>query len=139
MKHTERESERHNGAGEAPAASTISPDLDKILERILTKVPPILSLPKAGQKCPYTGKPRTFLAELVAPCERNGFKPPVKAIYKKSHRHAQRGVWLIPAENLFRYLLGLSEGSVQVFMDTREERTRNQGSSTASTTHERHQ
>jgi hypothetical protein len=129
--NTNRESEHINDLGKAPAAA-ISPDLDKVLEGILAKVPPLLSLPKAGQKCPYTTKSRTFLVELVAPCERNGFKPPVKAIYKKSHRHAQRGTWLIPSENLFRYLLGLAEDSVRVFINTREERTHSQGSHTDS-------
>ena len=116
-----------NQAGEVRAGANTS-DLDKLLERILAKVPPLISLPKAGQKCPYTTKPRTFLVELVAPCERNGFKPPVKAIYKKSHRHAQRGTWLIPTENLFRYLLGLAEDSAQLFIETHNERTQDQRS-----------
>ena len=108
-------------------------DVEQLLERVLTKVPPIIGLPKAGQKCPYTGKPRTFLVELIVPCERNGFKPPVKAIYKKAHRHAQRGIWLIPSENLFRYLLGLAEDSAQVFVETRKERAQGRGRANAMT------
>ncbi len=71
------------------------------------KVPPILRLPKAGTRCHYTGLSRTSLSELVTPTARNGGKPPVRAICQRAHRHAQRGIWLIPAETLFRYLLRL--------------------------------
>jgi hypothetical protein len=63
------------------------------------------------------------MMELIAPGERNNSKPPVKAIYKKSHKHAQRGQWLIPAENLFRYLLGLAAQSNETFVETAQART----------------
>lgn len=55
------------------------------------------------------------MVELVAPTKRNGGKPPVKAIYHKTNRYAQRGTWLIPSENLFRVLLTQAENSVQDF------------------------
>jgi hypothetical protein len=60
--------------------------------------------------------------ELIAPCQRNDFKPPVKAIYRRSHKHAVRGRWLIPAEPLFRYLLSLSEDSAAVYQHLAQER-----------------
>ena len=126
VQNSNREVEQINDAGEATPIASQS-DQERVLEHILARVPPVISLPKAGQKCPYTTKPRTFLVELIAPCKRNGFKPPVKAIYKKAHRHAQRGIWLIPSENLFRYLLDLAQGSAQVFNETREERTQGPG------------
>lgn len=93
----------------APAGVHGAEELEAQLARILARVPPILKLPKPKQRCFYCNQSRTGLRELVAPCERNGFKPPVKAIYRRSHKHAVRGQWLIPAENLFRYLLGLAE------------------------------
>lgn len=84
------------------------------LARILAKVPPILRLPKAGTRCPYTQLSRTGLSELVTPTRRNGGKPPVQARYQRAHRYAVRGVWLIPAEPLFRYLLGPGTQSVGI-------------------------
>lgn len=88
------------------------------LERILARVPPLITLPRPKERCPFSSKSRTGLLELVAPCERNNFKPPVRAIYKRAHKFAQRGQWLIPSENLFRYLLGLTETSTEEFLKT---------------------
>jgi hypothetical protein len=99
-----------------PAAG--ADEIEVQLERILARVPPLLTLPKPKARCPYTNKSRTGLVELVAPCERNNFKPPVRAIYKRAHKYAQRGQWLIPAENLFRYLLGLAETSTDEYLAT---------------------
>jgi hypothetical protein len=106
----------------APVAKTGADDLESQLARILARVPPIITLPKPKQKCPFTGQSRTSLLELVAPCERNGHKPPVRAIYRRSHKHAVRGRWLVPAENLFRHLLGLSEGSNDAYLKLAAER-----------------
>lgn len=97
-------------------------DLEAQLARILARVPPIITLPKPKQKCPYTAQSRTALLELVAPGERNGHKPPVRAIYRRSHKHAVRGRWLIPAENLFRYLLSLEADSVAAYSQLAAER-----------------
>lgn len=80
--------------------------LEAQLARILSTVPPFLRLPKAGTRCPYTQLSRTSLSELITPTLRNGGKPPVQAQCLRAHRHAVRGVWLIPAESLFRHLLG---------------------------------
>ena len=100
------------------------------LARVLTKVPPILRLPKTGTRCPYTQLSRTGLSELVSPTLRNGGKPPVQARCQRAHRHAVRGVWLIPAEALFRYLLGLgtqptgfSQAASRFGIDDGDERT----------------
>lgn len=103
--------EASSGKNNEPAGT-----LEQQLERVLTKVPPIIRLPKAKGRCPYTGRSRTGLLELVAPCARNNFKPPVKAIYRRAHKFAQRGQWLIPAENLFRHLLGLAEHSTDDYL-----------------------
>jgi hypothetical protein len=97
-------------------------EVDRQLERVLARVPPIITLPKPKTRCPYTGRARTGLLELIAPCERNNFHPPVKAIYRRAHKYAQRGQWLIPAENLFRYLFGLAEHSTEDYLDTAKTR-----------------
>ena len=89
--------------------------LEAQLARILAKVPPILRLPPPGTRCPFSQLSRTGLSELVTPTARNGGKPPVQAIYQRAHKYAQRGVWLIPAENLFRYLLNLGTSSVEEY------------------------
>jgi hypothetical protein len=101
----------------ASAPDKLPPDLEEHLERILSRVPPFFSLPKPKTRCPYTSESRTGLVELITPCERNRFNPPVKAIYKKSHKHAQRGRWLIPSENIFRYLLSLEGSSVGSYLE----------------------
>lgn len=106
----------------APVVTQGADDLEAQLARILARVPPIITLPKPKQKCPYTAQSRTSLLELVAPCERNGHKPPVRAIYRRSHKHAVRGRWLIPAENLFRYLLSLEADSVAAYSQLAAER-----------------
>jgi hypothetical protein len=105
---------------------TDSPFADRSLEdqltRILARVPPLITLPLPGKRCPYTGESRTSLSELIAPCSRNGLKPAVKAIYKRSHKHATRGKWLIPSENLFRYLLALADNSTGTYLELSKER-----------------
>jgi hypothetical protein len=103
-------------------------DIQAALDRILARVPPILTLPRAKERCPWTGQSRTSLLELIAPCERNGFKPCVQAIYCRSHKHAVRGRWLIPAENLFRHLLSLSENSIETYLRVAQDRRNNKGS-----------
>ena len=102
-------------------------ELEAQVQRILARVPPLLTLPRPKTRCEFTGQSRTSLLELVAPCERNGNKPPVRAIYRRSHKHAVRGRWLIPAENLFHYLLGLSEGSNDSYLKLAAERKQKRG------------
>lgn len=89
--------------------------LEEQLARSLANVPSFIRLPQAGTRCPHTQLSRTALNELVAPTKRNAGKPPVQAVYQRAHRYAQRGTWLIPSENLFRYLLGLSSSSMEEY------------------------
>ena len=110
-----------NAGAENEAIAACDPTLglpgpESELERILARVPPIFRLPPPKARCPYSGLSRTGLLELIAPCERNGFKPPVRAIYRKSHRFAQRGVWQILAEPLFRHLLSAAEHSAEDYI-----------------------
>ena len=94
---------------ETPQPASADFGREEQLERILARVPPFLRLPAQGSRCPYTQLCRTAMLDLVARSKRNGNRPPVRANYLRAHRYAQRGVWLIPAENLFRYLLGLMD------------------------------
>lgn len=114
---TATEASAKNGLGPAtvPVVPSGADGLEAQLARILARVPPIITLPKAKQKCPFTGQSRTSLLELVAPGDRNGHKPPVRAIYRRSHKYAVRGKWLIISESLFRHLLSLEAGSVEAY------------------------
>lgn len=60
--------------------------------------------------------------ECVAPSARNEFRPAVKAIYRKSRRGAQRGIWLIPSRNLFAHLLSLEANACEEFLATSKAR-----------------
>ena len=91
-------------------------NLEAQLAQILSTVPPIIRLPAPGKRCRYTQLSRSAMAELIAPTRRNNRRPPVRAAYHRAHQHAQRGVWLIPAENLFRYLLALMDSSVEDYL-----------------------
>jgi hypothetical protein len=127
METTQIRDAEGNGGGFTESFATPNPtaepsELEQQLARILARVPPLITLPKPKARCRYTGESRTGLVELIAPCERNGFKPPVKAIYKRAHKYAQRGQWLIPAENLFRHLLGLAEHSTEDYLQTAKAR-----------------
>jgi hypothetical protein len=67
------------------------------------KLPVWIRLPRPGDRCPFTGLSRSFLAELVRPCERNGYKPPVEA--KKIDRNgSNRGVLLVNLKSLLDYI-----------------------------------
>ncbi|MHB8521849.1 MAG: hypothetical protein ACYDH9_13950 [Limisphaerales bacterium] len=112
-----------SAGGEQPSsAEGNTPAFEQELGRILARVPPLIRLPKPKGRCPWTGESRTGLLELIAPGPRNGGKPVVRAIYKRGHKHAQRGVWLIPAEGLFRYLLGLGAETLAEVDAAKEER-----------------
>ena len=106
----------------APAALTGADDLEGQLDRILARVPPIITLPKPKQKCPFTGLSRSCFLTLIAPCDRNEHRPPVRAIYRRSHKHAVRGKWMVPSECVFRYLLSLEAGSVETYSKLAAER-----------------
>lgn len=62
-----------------------------------------LRLPRPGSRCPVSNLGRSTLAELVRPCPRNGYRPPVEARLLK-RRDARRGVLLISRESLLGYL-----------------------------------
>ncbi|MCC6414604.1 MAG: hypothetical protein IT582_01670 [Opitutaceae bacterium] len=62
-----------------------------------------LRLPRPGTRCPVSGLSRSTLAELVRPCERNDYRPPVPARVLK-RKGSVRGVLLIPRHDLLAYL-----------------------------------
>jgi hypothetical protein len=62
-----------------------------------------LRLPRPSSRCPVSNLSRSTLAELVRPCPRNGYRPPVEARLLK-RRDARRGVLLISRESLLGYL-----------------------------------
>ena len=62
-----------------------------------------LRLPRPGSRCPVTNLSRSTLNELVRPCPRNGYAPPVEARLLK-RLDSRRGVVLISRESLLRYL-----------------------------------
>lgn len=72
----------------------------QVQSRIL---PGFVRLPRAGQRCPYTGLSRTTLFELTVPCTRNGYRPPV-AGYQLRSKGAQRGIRLIRLADLYKYI-----------------------------------
>lgn len=65
-----------------------------------------LRLPRPGDRCPISGLSRSTLSELVRPCARNNFAPPVAARLLK-RRDARRGVLLVSRESLLGYLSDL--------------------------------
>ena len=90
-----------------PRSRTVEALPEEVLEEILRRVPPIIRLPRPGTRCPFTGLSRTGLTEIIAPCKRNGYKPPVPVSPHKRNERVHRGVYLIPAARLFRYLLAV--------------------------------
>ena len=65
-----------------------------------------LRLPRPGARCPVSGLSRSSLAELVRPCARNNYRPPVDAKVLK-RRGAARGMLLISRESLLAFLADL--------------------------------
>lgn len=62
-----------------------------------------LRLPRPGELCPVSGLSRSTLAELVRPCPRNNFTPPVDSRLIKRPGTA-RGVLLIKRESLLAFI-----------------------------------
>ena len=60
-------------------------------------------LPSPRTRCAITGLSRSSMAELVRPCMRNNWQPPVDAVLLKK-RHANRGCLLINKASLLAYL-----------------------------------
>jgi hypothetical protein len=67
------------------------------------KIPVWIRLPRPGDRCPFTGLSRSFLAELVRPCDRNNQKPPVAA-KKIDRKGSNRGVILVNLKSLLDYI-----------------------------------
>ena len=65
-----------------------------------------IRLPRPGERCPISGLSRSTLVELVRPCERNGFNPPVKARHLR-RKGTQRGVVLVEVASYRDYLAAL--------------------------------
>ena len=62
-----------------------------------------IRLPRPGTRCPVSGLSRSSLAELVRPCPRNDYRPPVEARVLK-RRGAMRGVLLVSRAALLAYI-----------------------------------
>ncbi len=77
--------------------------MQTILEQRDIPRPEYLRLPRPGARCALTGLSRSTLAELVVPCDANGFKPPVKSLVVKK-RGAVRGIRLINFDSLLDHL-----------------------------------
>lgn len=106
-----------------PAASAFEAAFEARLAEMLKGVPPFIRLPKPGERCPFTSLSRGAFYELVAPSERNRFRPAVRATYRKARRLARRGIWIVPSANLFRHLLALEADSVERFVEDSQART----------------
>lgn len=107
-----------NGQPTRPADSAF----EQRLAEMLKDVPPFIRLPKPGARCQFTQLSRGAFYELIAPSERNEFRPAVRAIYRKARRGARRGIWLVPASNLVRHLLTLEADSSERFLADSQER-----------------
>jgi hypothetical protein len=64
--------------------------------------PEWIRVPVKG-RCPYTGLSRSTLYTLIAPCEANGHKPPVRSVSLR-RRGNTTGVRLIHLQSLLDYL-----------------------------------
>lgn len=62
-----------------------------------------LRLPRPGSRCPVSGLSRSTLAELVRPCPRNDYAPPVESRLLK-RKGAARGVLLINRASLLSFI-----------------------------------
>lgn len=89
---------------------------------MLKGVPPFIRLPKPGARCEITQLSRGAFYELIAPSERNDFRPAVKAVYRKARRGARRGIWLVPSDRLLRHLLMLESDSAARFIEDSQAR-----------------
>jgi hypothetical protein len=92
------------------------------VDQAIAGLPPLIRLPKPGQRCPYTGLSRTGMTELISPGKRNNNQPPVSAIHRRSHARAKRGIWQIPTRNLFRHLLDQRKNTAQSYAEMKEAR-----------------
>jgi hypothetical protein len=59
-------------------------------------------IPKNGER--LLSLSRSSIYKLITPCADNGFKPPVRSITVKTHRHNVRGRRLVHMPSLVTYL-----------------------------------
>ena len=85
----------------APQLTPPAPHLEKSGRPVYDQT--WIRLPRAGTKCEVSGLSRSTLAELVRPCERNGFRPPVEARMLR-RKGSSRGVLLINRAALLEFL-----------------------------------
>jgi hypothetical protein len=79
--------------------------LSSVRQELNRSIQPIfIRLPAPKSRCPYTGLSRSALADLCVPSKANQFKPPVKSIAPKKHKHAKRAARLIDFESLVTWL-----------------------------------
>lgn len=62
-----------------------------------------LRLPPPGGRCPVVPLSRSTLSELVRPCARNNYNPPVEARVLRQ-KGARRGILLISRSSLLAYI-----------------------------------
>jgi len=110
-----------NGANGQPSRPA-DRAFEQRLAEMLRGVPPFIRLPKPGTRCQFTQLSRGAFYELIAPSDRNEFRPAVKAIYRKARRGARRGIWIVPADRLLRHLLALEVDSSERFLADSQER-----------------
>ena len=65
--------------------------------------PETIRLPRAGERCPYSGLSRSALNALVLPTAANGYRPPVRSSVLRQ-RGATTGIRLIFYQSLIDYI-----------------------------------
>ena len=79
----------------------------KIPARAVSVKPALLEfirLPAPKERCPLTGLSRGALNDLILPCPKNGFNPPVKSFCIRQ-RGAKTGIRIIDFQSLRRFIL----------------------------------
>lgn len=71
-----------------------------------------LRLPKAKERDPLFGLSRSFICNLVLPCQENRYRPPVRCIVIRRPK-AKTGVRLVDVASLRQFLLQYVEPAYQ--------------------------
>jgi hypothetical protein len=77
--------------------------LQEVSEQEELMEPRFIRLPKTGERCPWTGLSRSKMNQLILPCSRNNYLPPVESCSLKP-AGAARGARLVLFESLMDYL-----------------------------------
>jgi hypothetical protein len=75
-----------------------------------------IRLPRAGERCEWTGLSRSKLNELILPCEGNDYHPPVQSICLSKHESG-KGARLIRLPSLLGYLRSLIKDAAAMDRD----------------------